>query len=171
MSNSIWSTMVSNSKLSNGKATSINPVVFAMSKSKCEELGLLDKEVNMQEIINLINSSNVKFIMPNVTQTNSGASIYLSFLNALCGNPEIMTIEQINQSSVKENLIKLFNNVSRSSGSEEYLKDMVLQGEYDCLVNYESVIIDLNKKLEVEDKEPLQIIYNLIINSLKQVKF
>ena len=49
--------------------------------------------------------------------------------------------------------------VERSSGSSDWLKDLFLKEDYDAMVNYECLIIDANRQLESEGKEPLYIVY------------
>ena len=50
-----------------------------------------------------------------------------------------------------------FGNFGRTSGSEDFLKELYLSGEYDAIVSYESEIIELNKKNK--SKDPLYAIY------------
>jgi Ca-activated chloride channel family protein len=106
-----------------------------------------------------ITSSGISFIIPNITRTNSGASIYLSILSTLVGNPPVMTISQISQDSVTEELKDFFSHVGRSSGSEDYLLELVENGEYSCMVNTESQVLALNRRLEAAGKDPMYILY------------
>lgn len=67
--NSIWLYMLnSNVSVKNSKSTSINPVVFGITKSKAEELGFVGKEVYTRDILNAINEGKLKFNMPAVTR-------------------------------------------------------------------------------------------------------
>ena len=160
ISNSIWLYMLNNSNLiTNSKSIVIDPVVIAVEKSKAQELGFIDNEVHNKDILEAIRQGNLKYIMPSVTQTNSGATAYLSFLNSLAGNPEVLTTDMLNESNLQNDLIDLFKGVQRVSGDEEYLKTIYLNGEYDAMINYESSLIELNKELEKKGKEPLYLIY------------
>lgn len=49
--------------------------------------------------------------------------------------------------------------MTRSSGSEEFLEEMFLNGDYEAVVTYETSIININKKLEAQGEEPLYIVY------------
>ena len=60
---------------------------------------------------------------------------------------------------MKTDLKELFSGVTRSSGSDEFLEEMFLNGDYEAVVTYETSIININKKLEEQGKEPLYIIY------------
>ncbi|MBR1802452.1 MAG: VWA domain-containing protein [Clostridia bacterium] len=160
LSNSIWMYMLdSNIRTSNSKCTSINPVIFGITKSKAKELGFIGKTVYTKDIVNAISSGKLKFSMSNPTSTNSGASAYLGLLSTLAGNPEVLTKENLEDAALKEKLTKLFSGMERSSGSEEFLEELFLNGDYEAVVTYESSIININKQLEAKGKEPLYAIY------------
>ena len=160
LSNSIWMYMLnSNVKTENSKCTSINPVVFGIAKSKAQELGFIDKTVYTKDIVNAIANGNLKFSMSNPTSTNSGASAYLGLLSTLAGNPEVLTKENLENEELKQNLSKLFSGMERSSGSEDFLEELFLKGNYEAVMTYETSIININKELEKAGKEPLYAIY------------
>ena len=159
-SNSIWLYMLNdNIKISNSKSTSINPVVFGIKKSKAEELGFIGKDVYTKDILEAIKQSKLKFNMSSPTQTNTGATAYLGFISTLAGNPEILTEENLSSNELKTELTQLYSGVTRSSGSDEFLEEMFLKGDYEAVITYETSIININKQLEKQGKEPLYIIY------------
>lgn len=159
-SNSIWLYMLdSKVKTSNSKSTSINPVVFGIKKSKAQELGFIGKDVFTKDILSAIKSNKLKFSMSSATQTNTGATAFLGFVSTLAGNPEILTEKDLKSEKLKTDLKELFSGVTRSSGSEEFLEEMFLNGDYEAVVTYETSIININKKLEEQGKEPLYIVY------------
>lgn len=159
-SNSIWQYMLDDSvKISNSKYTSINPVIFGIKKKKAEELGFVGKEIYTNDIVKAISDGKLKFSMSNPTKTNSGASAYLGLLATLAGNPEVLTAEDLKDSTLKENLVTLFSGMERSSGSEDFLEELFFNGDYEAVVTYESSIININKKLEKSGKETLYAIY------------
>lgn len=159
-SNSIWLYMLDDSvKVSNSESTSINPVVFAITKSKAESLGFIGKEIYTQDIIQAIKSGNLKFSMSNPTRTNSGATAYLGLLSSIAGSPEVLKLENIEDENVKAELTTLFSGLERSSGSEEFLEELFLNGDYESIVTYESSIININKQLESLGKETLYVLY------------
>ena len=161
LSNSIWMYMLDSSKVStsDSKCTSINPIIFGITKSKAKELGFIGKTVYTKDILKAISSGKLKFSMSNPTSTNSGASAYLGMLYTLAGNPEVLTKENLENKKVKENLKTLFSGMERSSGSEEFLEELFLKGDYEAVVTYESSIININKQLIANNKEPLYAIY------------
>lgn len=156
--NSIWNTSISSSVLKNSKSILINPVIFAVKESKYKELGF-SKETVVKDIVKAVETGKLNFLMPSVTQTNSGASAYLGFLNSLAGNPPVLTEKDLESPALQNSLKSLFKGVVRNSGSDEYLIDIYLNGSYDALVNYESSLIELNEQLIKNKKEALKFIY------------
>lgn len=159
-SNSIWLYMLEDTvKLTETKSTSINPIIFAVKDSKATELNFKGRDIYTHEIVSAIQNGQLKFNMSNPTQTNSGATAYLGLLSTLAGNPEVLKLDHIVNEELKNNMKILFNGLQRSSGSDEYLETMFLNGEYDAIVAYESTIINLNKKLSLTYQEPLYALY------------
>lgn len=159
-SNSIWLYMLENSsKIKNSKSISINPVVFGIKKSKARELGFIEKEVYTKDILQAIEQGKLKFTMSSATRTNTGATAYLGFLNTLAGSPEVLTKEHLSSSQIKQSLTKFFTGVTRSSGSDEFLDSMFINGDYEAVITYETSIININKRLQESGKEPLYIVY------------
>lgn len=158
-SNSMWVYMLENVSTSNSKSTSINPVVFGIKKKKAEELGFTDREIYTADIVNAIKSGDLKFSMSNPTQTNTGATAYLGLLTTLAGSPEVLREEHLQDEQLKTELISLFSGLERSSGSEDFLEELFINGDYEAVVTYEFSIININKQLEAAGKEPLYILY------------
>lgn len=159
-SNSIWLYMLNdNVKIADSASTSINPVIFAVTKSKAEELGFIDNEIYTQDIISAINSGDLKFSMSNPTRTNTGATAYLGLLATLAGRPEVLREEHLEDEQLKTDLVSLFSGLERSSGEESFLEELFLQGDYDAVVTCESSIIKMNKILEAEGKDILYALY------------
>ena len=160
ISNSIWLYMLGNTNLiTDSKSIVMDPVVMAVQKSKAKELGFVDKKIYNKDILNTIKSGKLKYVMASVTQTNTGATTYLNFLNSLAGNPEVLTMGMLKNEKLQTDLTDLFKGVERVSGDENYLKEMYLKGNYDAMINYESTLIDINKELVKKNKEPLYLLY------------
>lgn len=160
ISNSIWLYMLNNNYLAtDSKSIVIDPVVMGITKSKAEELGFINNNIYNKDILNAIRDGKLKYIMASVTKTNTGATSYLSFLNTLAGSPEVLTEEMLDSDTLKVDLKNFFKGVERVSGDEDFLTTMYLQGNYNAMINYESSLISLNKKLVAKGKEPLYLIY------------
>lgn len=54
---------------------------------------------------------------------------------------------------------ELLRGINRSSGSSGWLKELFLNGKYDAMVNYESLILETNKILVSRGEEPLYLVY------------
>lgn len=159
-SNSIWLYMLNDSvKISESKSTSINPVVFAIKDSVAESLGFKEREIYTKDIVQAIQNGTLKFSMSNPTQTNTGATAYLGLLSTIAGNPEVLKEEHLENKEVKANLVSLFSGLERSSGSEDFLEELFLNGNYEAVVTYEASIININKQLQAQGKETLYVLY------------
>lgn len=172
ISNSIWLYMLNNSYLvEDSKSIALSPVVMGIKKSKAQALNLIRDDVTNQDVLDNIKQGNLKYIMNSVTKTNAGASAYLNILNCLAGNPEVLKSEMLKDEKLIEDLKEFFKGVERTSGDEEYLQEMFINGDYDALINYESTLIELNKKLVKEGKEPLYLIYPIDGVSINDMPF
>ncbi len=157
---SIWISMGDKDfKVKHTESISLSPVVFGIKKSLAEKIGFVDKEVSINDIMSKINSGELKFCMTSATQSNSGACAYLGFLSGLSGNPEVLTKEDLQKQQLREDITNLLSGVDRSSGSSEWLKTLFLNGNYDSMVNYESLIITTNQELVARGEEPLYLVY------------
>ena len=157
---SIWLNMGdTNHILKYQETTSQSPVVFGIKKSLAEDLGFVGKDVTVKEIIDAINSGKLKFTMTSATQSNSGASAYLGFLNALAADKNGLTSEDLANEDLQNEITSLLAGVERSSGSSNWLTELFLSGDYDAMVNYEQLVIATNKALEEKGKEALYLVY------------
>lgn len=81
--------------LKHTQSISITPVVFGIRQSLAEQLGFVGKEVTVQDLLGPIQSGELKFCMTSASQSNSGACAYIGFLYALLGNPEAISLEDL----------------------------------------------------------------------------
>ncbi len=160
-SNSIWLDMLDSSKVStsDSKSTSVTPIVIGIKKSKANELGLVDKQVKMKDLLSLIKAGKLKFSMANPITTNSGAASYLNILSTLAGNPDVLTSNHLKSKNLQEDLKTFFTGLVRTSGDEDFLNKSFVDGDYDAVFTYESSIININKELVKNGKETLYLIY------------
>lgn len=148
------------------QSTSTTPIVFGIAKSKAVKLGWADssgktKTVSTADILDKVKSGDLKFSMTSATQSNSGASAFLAFMTALRGGSGPLTDADLNDSALKASVSQLLRGVDRSSGSSDWLKDMVVANpdRFDSMVNYESLVIQADKQLTKNGKDPLLAIY------------
>ena len=146
-------------RVKHAQSISITPVVFGIRQSLAEELGFVDTEVSVNDLLSAIQSGKLDFCMTSATQSNSGCSAYIGFLYALLGNPDVITSESLQAPGLSEQITQLLSGVDRSSGSSDWLKDLFLTGGYDAMVNYECLIISANQELEARGEETLYAVY------------
>ena len=141
------------------ESISVTPVVFGIRESLAKELGFVGNKVSVRDILAQIQNGKLSFCMTSATQSNSGCSAYIGFLYALLGNPEIITAQSLQEPGLRTDIQALLQGVDRSSGSSEWLKTLFLQGDFDAMVNYESLILSTNEELLKQGKEPLYLVY------------
>lgn len=157
---SIWISLGDSGHLvKHDESISITPVVFGVRQSIAKELGFVGKDVSVNDILEAIHQNKMSFCMTSATQSNSGASAYMGFLYALLGKQDGLTSEDLHNQKLQTGIKELLDGVERSSGSSDWLKELFLQKDYDAMVNYECLMIDVNNQRVSEGKEPLQVIY------------
>ncbi|GAU78824.1 substrate-binding and VWA domain-containing protein [Fusibacter sp. 3D3] len=158
--NSLWIAMGDQEhKIKHTTSIMTSPIVIGVRKSLAEDLGLVDKEVSIKDLLTLINNDKLKFMMTSATQSNSGACAYIGFINALLGNPDTITLEDLKNEQLTSDITHLLSGINRSSGSSGWLKSLFLEGHYDAMINYEALIIETNQALVKANREPLYAIY------------
>ena len=137
----------------------VTPVVLGVQQSLAQKWGWTQHEVTVSDILAKVQTKELQFLMTSATQSNSGASAYLGFLSAVMGNPEVLTEKDLDNPKALDRLRGLLSGVNRSAGSSGWLKDLFLSGNYSAMINYEALVIEANKALVAQGKEPLQLVY------------
>ncbi len=92
--NSIWINIGDENRIvKHTQSIMTSPVVFGIQKDIAENLGFVDAQVSVSDILDAVNADKFKFIMTSATQSNSGATAYLGFLHALSGKQETLVME------------------------------------------------------------------------------
>lgn len=160
--NSLWITLGDHDKVvQHIESIMTSPVVFGVRRSVASQLGWLDRDIQIADVLAAAESGHLRFAMTSATQSNSGASAYMGFLHAMAGAPPVLTEEHLADEQVQQQTARLMKSIHRSSGSSGWLKELVLSkyDEFDAMVNYEALIIEANQVLERQGKEPLIAIY------------
>lgn len=164
--NSIWLDLGdTNYILKHSEITSISPVAFGIERSKAEELGFVGSQVGVQDIITAIEDDKLNFGMTSASQSNSGASAYLGFLQALDPTEESnLTTEDLDDPVLQDQITTLLSGVNRASGSSGWLRDLYLEDKnLNAMVNYEAMILSVNHEMlqgnNPHNKEELYIVY------------
>jgi Ca-activated chloride channel family protein len=129
----------------------LSPVIIGVKESKAKEFGWKDNpNVTWEDIAIKINENKLKFAMTNPTSSNTGFSAVIGVVSALSGNPDSLKESDINT----EKLQKFFKGMKLTSGSSGWLSDVFVreQDRLDAIINYESVLIGLNKENQLREK-------------------
>jgi Ca-activated chloride channel family protein len=160
--NSLWVDLGDKQKLVQHQASIMrSPVVLGVKKSVAQRLGWVGKPVTVEQVLAAAQAGKLRFMMTSATQSNSGASAYLGYLYAFAGKPEILTRAHLQNPKVRDKIKAIMGAVNRSSGSSGWLKDLFLQkyDQYDAMVNYEALVIEANRELTAQGREPLYAVY------------
>ncbi|MDR0720103.1 MAG: substrate-binding domain-containing protein, partial [Treponema sp.] len=129
--NSMWISLGDTSfKVKHTASIYQTPVVFGIKKSIAKNLGFTGREVSVNEILEAIQAKKLTFCMTSATQSNSGASAYISFLYAFLGSPQMITLEDMDDPALQRSVSELLGGINRSSGSSDWLKDLFLSSDY-----------------------------------------
>ena len=164
---SIWISMGDTGHIvRDAQTTSTTPVVFGIARSKAIELGWADESgattsPTTAQILAAVQAGELDFAMTSATQSNSGASAYLAFLTALAGEDGPLTADDLANEALTGQVAALLAGVDRSSGSSDWLKEMVVADPdaHQAMVNYESLVSQANRELEEAGAEPLLAVY------------
>ena len=139
-----------------------SPVVLGLRRSIAEQLGWIGRDdVTIAMIAEAARDDRFRLAVTSATQSNSGASAYLGFLYALAGNPDLLTMEDLQDPAVLEAVRDLLSQVDRSSGSSGWLKEALVANPdaYDAMMNYEALVLEANRALVAAGEEPLYLVY------------
>ncbi|WP_316858474.1 substrate-binding and VWA domain-containing protein [uncultured Cohaesibacter sp.] len=137
-----------------------SPVVFWVKKEKAKELNWIGKDTSLTDIVEA-SEAGLTFGMTSATQSNSGAMSYFAMLSSAAGQPNVLSLKDIENTDVQSRVERLLKRVDRTSGSSGWLGDLYLEhpDAMDAMFNYEAVGIEVNRELEKQGKEPLCAIY------------
>jgi Ca-activated chloride channel family protein len=162
---SIWLDMYdSHRRVKDLKSVASSPVILGVRMSKAKALGWIGKPVHMDDILNAVNARRLNFIMTSATQSNSGASAYLTMLAASFGTPDRLDPRALDDPNARAKVKALLRGVARSSGSSGWLADLYVSAvsdghPFDAMWNYEAVLKETNDKLRAKGAELLYAVY------------
>jgi len=131
--------------------TMLSPVIIGVKESKAKEFGWKDNpNITWKDIAQKIRENKLKFAMTNPTASNTGFSAVIGVVSALSGNPDSLNISDINTAKLQE----FFRGMKLTSGSSGWLAEAFIreQDRIDALINYESVILTINKENQLREK-------------------
>jgi Ca-activated chloride channel homolog len=136
----------------------LSPVVLGVKQSKAESWGWVDNpDLTWLDVIERVNTGELRYAMTNPASSNSGFTVLVGAAAALSGSADALQTEDID--AVSADLRSFFQGQALTSGSSGWLAEQYVleQERLDGLVNYESVLLAMNKSGEL--KEELYLIY------------
>ncbi len=138
-----------------------SPVILGVRESKAAELGWDSTPPSWGDIAAAAEAGDFTFAMTNPAASNTGFSALIGVATALSGTGSALTTADID--TVAPELTGFFSGQTLTAGSSGWLKDAFVERqaesgqEVDGLVNYESVLIEINENNETP--EPLTLVY------------
>jgi len=128
----------------------LSPVVMGVKESKAREFGWIDTPLTWRDIAAKAESGELRFAMTNPTASNSGFTALVGVAAAFADTGNALTIADI-QTEALQGFFKGQTLTAGSSGwlAESYVRD---QDTLDGMINYESVLLSLNKGNQLRDK-------------------
>jgi Ca-activated chloride channel family protein len=136
--------------------TMITPVVLGLKASKARELGWIDNpNITWKDIAEAAGQGRFTFGMTSPSSSNTGFSGLLGLAAALSGKGDALEVTDIDATR----LAAFFRAQRLTSGSSGWLADAYVkdQDRIDGLINYENVLLALNRSGQLRD--PLVLIY------------
>ena len=87
---------------------SISLLIESKAKREANIKNYIDRLNELEINLNTKNKE-LNFVMNSATRTNTGASAYLGFLTTLAGNPEVLTVDHLNDDKLKSDIALSLN--------------------------------------------------------------
>ncbi|MDD5036346.1 MAG: VWA domain-containing protein [Methylococcaceae bacterium] len=136
--------------------TMLSPVVLGVKESAAKAWGWADNpKLTWREIAAKAESGELRYAMADPAASNSGFTALVGVATALSGGGDALAPKDIDQTQ----LGGFFKGQQLSAGSSAWLADAYVkeQGRLNGIINYESVLMGLNKGGQLQDK--LALIY------------
>lgn len=133
----------------------LSPVVLGVKASKARELGWDKSDPTWKDIAEASRTGRFSFGMTNPTSSNTGFTALVGIAAALAANPDALTEADVANPALKA----FFQGQRMTAGSSGWLAEAYAreQGKVDGLINYESVLLSLNRDGRLS--EPLSLVY------------
>jgi Ca-activated chloride channel family protein len=129
----------------------LSPVVLGVKESLARRFGWIDHpEVTWRDIADQSASGELRYAMTDPASSNTGFSALLGVAAAFSGSADALSPESVDHSA----LTRFFQGQRLTAGSSGWLVDAYLQSELqlDGLINYESVLMQLNASQRLREK-------------------
>ncbi|MBN1584286.1 MAG: VWA domain-containing protein [Anaerolineae bacterium] len=136
----------------------LSPVILGVKESKAQSWGWVNNpDLTWRDVVTKASSGELRYGMTNPTSSNTGFTTLVGVASALTGSADALKAEDI--AAVSPDLKAFFKGQALTSGSSGWLAESYVreQDRLDGLINYESVLLGMNKSGEL--KEKLVLIY------------
>lgn len=140
-------------------------VVLAVDSQTAEALGWNSAEgITARDLVEAIRAGQINLAMTSASQSTPGAAFYLAMYTALTGE-RVLTSDDLGSETTVDALTTMLAGVDRSAGSLGHLKRVFVEdrvsgaNQYNAIVIYESLAIQMNRELVAQSKPPLTIFY------------
>jgi Ca-activated chloride channel family protein len=129
----------------------LSPVVLGVNESKARQWGWIDNpDLTWQEIADKAGAGELRFAMTNPASSNSGFTALVGVASALSGSSGALITEDVDVSALQT----FFRGQALTAGSSGWLAERYVadQERLDGMINYESVLLGLNKGRDLSEK-------------------
>ncbi|MEW5838152.1 MAG: VWA domain-containing protein [Pseudomonadota bacterium] len=133
----------------------LSPVIVGVNQAKAQQLGWDKKSPSWADLAQKAGQGEFRFAMTNPTSSNTGFSALIALIAALSNDPENFTLSAEQEGKVRD----FFKGQRLTAGSSGWLAEAFVrdQGQLDGIINYESVLLQLNRSGQL--RQPLTLIY------------
>lgn len=131
----------------------ISPVVLGIKESLAEQWGWANNpDLTWRDVVERSAEGELNYAMTNPTSSNTGFSALVGVAAALLGSGDAIQEEDI--AKISGDLRSFFKGQALTSGSSGWLADRYVeeQDRLDGMINYESVLLTLNKSGKLKEK-------------------
>jgi Ca-activated chloride channel homolog len=157
----------------------LSPVVIGVKRSVARSFHWENNpDVTWKDIAERARAGQFHYAMTNPAASNSGFTALVGVASAFAGTGNALTEQDIKVTQLKE----FFSGQTLTAGSSGFLADSFVrqQGQLDGMINYESILLELNRSGEL--REPLDLIYPkdgiitadyplMLLNSAKRAQY
>ncbi len=142
----------------------LTPIVYAGWRSEMDKLGFTGRpDVGIADILTAVESGKTTVWVTNPTQSNSGATVLLGFMNHFAGNGpgQALTQQQLDSPAVDEGITRFIRAMDHTPPSTGTMMNECLAHADVCrtMFTYEDLVIEKNQELVAAGREPLYTVY------------
>ena len=134
----------------------LSPVVMGVKKNKAQQFGWnINESISWRDIAEKASTGELRYAMTNPASSNSGFTTLVGVASALSADQRTFDLADIDNEAMKD----FFKGQVVTAGSSGWLAETYVkqQDKLDAIINYESVLMQLNNSGQLKDQ--LELIY------------